>query len=121
MALTVLPLGFPSAMKMISETALGATADNNVADGGATVYAVVVDASAAGAATYVKLWNNVAPVVGTTDPEMVLMVPTGGRKQFLFTVGSAFSTGVSMAALTTGGTAGVTPPSGSVIVDVVTR
>lgn len=117
MAYTVTPLGFAGALKLLRDAALTATADNNLNDGPATIYAVFVDNSAVAAITYVKGYNNFAPTIGTTDPDMILMIPASTRKSFVFVSGNNFSVAISTAATTTGGTGGTTNPTGSVIVD----
>lgn len=119
MAYTVTPLGFAGALKLLRDAALTATIDKNLNDGAAVVYAMLVDNTAVAAITYIKGYNAFAPIVGTTDPDLVLMIPASVSKTVLFTTGNSFSTAFSMAALTTGGTAGVTGPTGSCIVDLV--
>lgn len=117
MAYTVTPLGFSGALKLLRDAAMNATADNNLNDGTATIYAMFVDNSAVAAVTYVKGYNAFAPTIGTTDPDLVLMIPTSARKTIIFATGNNFSTALSAAAVTTGGTGGVANPSASVVVD----
>lgn len=121
MAVTITPLGLAGSLKIIRDADSDATSESNVADGAATVYAVTIDNTANGAATYTKFYNSAAPVVGTTDPEMVLMTPSSKIRTFVFKGGIAgiFTTALSFASVTAGGTAGTTNPVADAIVDIV--
>jgi hypothetical protein len=70
--------------------------------------------------SYTKFYNSKKPVIGTTDPVMVL--PTGASGNGLLIVagamGEVFSTGMSVASVKEAGTAGVTPLDSSVAVQV---
>ena len=121
MALTIFPSGFAGTLKIIRESDLDETANDNVADGAATIYALDIDNAANAAITYVKTYNNADPTVGTTDPEMILMLTASVRRTFIFRTGNAaHSTALSMAAVTAAGTAGVTGPTSNVIADIGT-
>jgi hypothetical protein len=103
---------------------MGATADA-VKASSAIVYSVFVDNSGnGGAAAYVKLWNTASGsvTVGTTPPDEVIYVPSGATiEQLLFTksaIGKTFGTALTAACVTTGGTAGTTPPTNPVIVTI---
>lgn len=87
----------------------------------AVVYAVEVDNTANGAATYVRLWNTAAAsvTVGTTAPDMVFMVPASVKRSFFMPDGITFGTALSAASTTTAGTAGSTGPTSDVTVNVV--
>jgi hypothetical protein len=88
------------------------------------VYYVVVDNSLNGAASYVKLYNlaSGSVVVGTTAPDEIIYVPANARITQVYSTsaapGKTFGTALSAACVTTGGTAGVTSPSSSVVVTV---
>lgn len=110
----------PIGAKLVTETAANATADTDIVSGSATIYMIDIDNSAVAATTYVKLYNNANPTVGTTAPDMVLMVAATTRRVFPFPEGIAFGTAVSFAAVTTGGTSGTTSPTGSVVVRLLT-
>lgn len=87
-----------------------------------TFYVVYVDNSAnAGAASYVKLYNsNGSVTVGTTVPDWVLMAPGAFVGDIMVVTGGvAFSTGLQVSTVTTGGTAGTTSPSSAVVVRIV--
>lgn len=124
MAITKVTVGTPSNEVIFNDTAMGATADA-VKASSAVVYAVTVDNSGnAGAATYVKLFNLAAGSVsvGTTAPDEIIYVPAAAIVTHTFFTGAnpgkTFGTALSAAALTTGGTAGTTPPVSSVSVSV---
>lgn len=110
--------------------AADADADENVvkdiSSGAATLLEVRVDNSANSAITYIKLFDNVAPVLGTTAPDMILPTeastgPNGGENVFSInpSTGVSFSNGISYAAVTAGGTGGTTGPTSACKVELV--
>lgn len=54
------------------------------------------------AATYVIIYNNAGPTVGTTNPQMVLCIPALGGANVEFVNGISFATAITAAATTTG-------------------
>jgi len=120
MAVTIIPLGLTGTIKIIRDADCDETAENNVNDGAATVYAITVDNTANAAIEYVKLYNSATAItVGTTDPDVVLMVPVSVVRSYIFRNSLSLSTGLSFAAVTTGGTGGVTGPTSAMIVNIV--
>lgn len=120
MAVTIAPLGLSGSLRVIRDSDADDTVERNVNDGAATIYAVTIDNTANGADTYVKFWNTVGSVtLGTTAPDMILYAPASTRIPYIFTTGNTFSTGLTYAAVTTPGTAGTTPPTNAVPVDIV--
>lgn len=105
------------------------TSMNNAVDGvkasSAVVYSVVIDNSAnSGAASYVKLYNlaSGSVTVGTTAPDEIIYAPAGAIVTAIFKTsaagGKTFGTALSACCVTTGGTAGNTSPSSSVVVTI---
>jgi hypothetical protein len=90
----------------------------------AKVYSVTIDNTLNASASYVKLWNLASGSVtlGTTAPDSVIFVPGSALVTETYFVGAAqgktFATALSAACVTTGGTAGTTPPSSNVIVSI---
>ena len=120
MAVTIIPLALAGAIKIIRDADCDATAENNVADGAATIYAITVDNTANAAIEYVKLYNSATAItVGTTDPDVILMVPVSVVRSYIFRNSLSMSTGLSFAAVTAGGTAGTTGPTSAMIVNIV--
>lgn len=112
MAVTIAPLGgLADILRVIQDVDADATSENNVGDGACSVYAVVIDNNLNAAVTYVKFWDNAIPTVGTTAPDMILPCDLSDRVAYVFRLGIPFATALSMAALTAGGTAGVTGPT----------
>jgi hypothetical protein len=100
------------------QTVTNATASDITASA-STVYTVEIDNSANNATVvYVKLYNNNAPTVGTTDPFCILRAPAGGKTTY-HTNGMTFGASLGIACTTEAGTAGTTSPSGAVIVRVI--
>lgn len=122
MSITQVTLTSPSGLIQFTDSAMGATIDA-VKASSTVVYSIFIDNTAnGGAASYVKLYNlaSGSVTVGTTVPDEVIFVPGGAQiEHLLFTksaIGKTFSTALSAACVTAGGTAGVTPPSSSVSV-----
>jgi hypothetical protein len=124
MAISQVEIASPAGLFVFTDTAMGATADG-IKSSSARVYSVSIDNSAnLGAVAYVKLYNlaSGSVTVGTTSPDEVIYVPAATIiTQYYFTIavaGKVFGTALSAACLTTGGTAGATPPTNPVVVSV---
>lgn len=104
---------------LFEETALGSTV-LGVKSSSAVVKYILIDNTANGAASYVKLFNATSGAVtlGTTAPDAIFMVVGSAKAQFPIPDGWTFNTALSVACVTAGGTAGVTAPSSSVIVRI---
>jgi len=120
-AITQVEVATPAGLFVFQDTAIGASIDG-VKASSAKLYSVTVDNSAnGGAASYIKLWNlaSGSVTIGVTSPDEVIYVPAGAViTQYFFTgaaQGKTFGTALSAACVTTGGTAGATPPVSSVI------
>jgi hypothetical protein len=105
MALTVSTQVSPVATKVIVQTQATVAPDNNVRGIAGKVYMIEVDNSANAAASYLKLYDDGNPTVGTTVPEFVLRVKAGQRRPLVIPEGLDFTI-LSFACVTTGGTAG---------------
>lgn len=92
-----------------------ATADDAVVGAAAKVASIYVDNSANSAASYVCLYDNADPTVGTTVPDEVIYV-RAGKKRWINYVDDKleFGTAISVACKTAGGTAGTTSPTSTV-------
>lgn len=124
MSITQINVGSPTNEFIFTDTAMGNSADG-VKSSSAVLYSVKIDNSAnSGAACYVKLYNVLSGsvVVGTTAPDEVIYVPGGAivtRNYWTSAApGVTFGTALSAACVTTGGTAGNTAPSESVVVSI---
>jgi hypothetical protein len=124
MAISIVNIPSPANEIVYTSTAMGSTVEGIKASS-AKVFSIIIDNSAnGGAATYVKLFNlaSGSVVLGTTVPDEVIYVPAGVVvTHVLYTgagLGKTFGTALSAAAVTTGGTAGVTAPSSSTVVTI---
>lgn len=121
MSVTTTPLSNPVGANIVTDTTSNATSEDDVRGGATTVYMVDVDNTANAAVSYVKLYDSASPTVGTTAPDFVFKVTASTRKVFVLDMsGIAFTTGLSFATVTAGGTAGTSSPSSSVIVRILT-
>ena len=119
MATTLQSFGLDDSPQNISESDLTATVVQDVKAGvSGTLWNLDIDNSANGAASYVRIWDNPSPTNGTTDPDIVIMIPASVRRTIEFVEGFEF-TNLSFAAVTTGGTAGTTDPTSDVIAEVM--
>ena len=122
MTVTTTPLSSPLASNIVRDTDSDATSEDDVRSGATTLYLVRVDNSANSAITYTKLYDAASATIGTTVPDMVLMTPASVIREFWVggADGIAFATGLCVASLTAGGTAGTTGPTSAVTVDLYT-
>ncbi len=124
MAISSIVIASPVSETLYTDTAMGNALDAIKASSALVLWVQVDNSANGGAASYVKLFNALSGSVtlGTTAPDEVIYVPGGVvRTQPLFTKatpGITFAIGLTAACVTTGGTAGVTAPSSSVIVTV---
>lgn len=87
----------------------------------AVVYQLELDNTANGAATYCKIFNVAAGsvIIGTTAPDMTILVPASEKITIVFPNGLTFSTALSVASVTTKVESGNTSPSSSFVVKMV--
>lgn len=123
MSISTVNISSPANELVYTSTAMGAAVEGIKASS-AKIFSVIVDNTANGAATYVKLYNATSGSVtpGTTVPDEVIFVPAGVQVTHVLytgaTQGKTFGTALSAIAVTTGGTAGTTPPSSATVVTV---
>jgi hypothetical protein len=123
MAISTVNISTPANEVVYSSSAMGTTVEGIKASS-AKVFSVIVDNTTNSLATYVKLWNATSGSVtlGTTAPDEVIYVPASSIVTHVMytgaTQGKTFGTALSAAAVTTGGTAGVTPPAFATVVTV---
>ena len=116
MALTTTILDGRNNDIIINQTVAVTAADNDVTGKAGTLYAVQVT-NGSGEVAYVKLYD----ANGATDatvPFLVLMVVNGTTRTFVIPDGIAYSTGLCLRCVDTGGVAGTSTPSGGTSVGV---
>ena len=86
----------------------------------AVISLIDVDNSNNGAATYLCIWNSTATItIGTTVPDLVIIVPASTHISLPIPAGLTLGTGVQVACKTTGGTSGSTGPTSDVPVTII--
>lgn len=88
-----------------------------------TLYGIYADNSANAEDVFVKIWDHAGPTVGTTDPDTVVRVEAGDDIFIPFGSegeGVGIATGLNVACVTTGGTAGTTSPTNDVKATLIT-
>ena len=119
MSLSVSTQVSPVGSKLIVETDAGVTPDTNVTGAAGTLYIIDVDNTGNPAdQACLKLYDNAAPTVGSTAPEMVVRVKANQRRGVVIPEGWDFAA-LSFACVTSPGTAGVVAPANPVIVRIV--
>ena len=120
MAVTVLTHPSPSGLSTYHDTDLTGTKSAVDATSG-TIHSIVVDNSANGAASYLKLWDATSGdvTVGTTAPDWTFKIPASIKRTITFQEGAAYATALTAACVTTAGTAGTTNPTSDVIVEIL--
>ena len=120
MAISTVDISSPSGLKKYRNTDL-AEVIAGVDTTSGTLHSVVIDNSANGSASYLKLWDAASGsvTVGTTAPDWTFKVPASTKRTIVFHDGAAYATALSAACVTTAGTAGTTGPTSDVIVEVI--
>jgi hypothetical protein len=119
MAITQINISSPAVEILYQETVIGATLEA-VKASSAVIYWVTIDNSLNGVASYLKLWNVASGSVtlGTTAPDEVIFVPASAKITHNFLTGAlagkTFGTALTVACVTTGGTAGTSAPASAV-------
>ena len=115
MAASLTALGAILGNKLISDTSVGTTVQDNVITGGGYIYWVIIDNTNNSAASYLKFWDATGSVtLGTTDPVVILKAPASTKLQYSFPRGIAFGSGICYACTNSAGTAGTSAPSSAV-------
>ena len=113
---TITPQSNPLASQLVEIVGLDETVCANVTGGAGNLNLVEIDNTLNGVDdTYVKLYDDGAPTVGSTGPNWILKADAGEKITYALPKSSAF-TALSAAALKSPGTAGTTGPDNSVTV-----
>ena len=93
----------------------------DIKSGSTVIYSLELDNSANAADTYIRLWNVASGSVtlGSTAPDTCILVPGLATLNLIFVGGVTFDTALSVAAVTTAGTAGDSAPAGNFAIKVV--
>jgi hypothetical protein len=124
MAISTIVVASPIAETIYTDTNVSNSLDAVKASSALILWISVDNTNNAGAPTYLKLFNSLSGSIslGTSAPDIVLYCEAGKKDTFMFFSGAnpgiTFSTGLTMAAVTTGGTAGTTSPISSVVATV---
>ncbi len=121
MALTT-TTGFSSPLGavLVIQTSGTATSDNDVTSGANLTLNVMEVSNSSSSTVFVKLYDHATPTVGTTVPDLIFPIASGATRTLNILNGSAnsgnggykFDTAISMATVTTAGTAGTGSPTG---------
>lgn len=99
-------------------TSVGATAIA-VTAASTLVYEMELDNTANAAATYLRMYNNSSPTVGTTTSDWMVMVPGSTKITMVLPSGSTFGTALALSAGTSAILATTTAPSSAFAVKIV--
>ena len=115
MAASLTSLGGIYGNRIVSDTSVGTTVQNNVLGAALPIYWVIIDNTNNSAASYLKFWDATGSVtLGTTDPVVILKAPASTKLQYSFPRGIAFGSGICYACTNSAGTAGTSAPSSAV-------
>jgi len=123
MAITTVNISTPANLSVFTDSAMGNAVDA-IKAGSTQLYAVTVSNTGNATPVYVKLFNlaSGSVTVGTTSPDLVIFVPGTTLVAYNFYSQAAplvtFSTALSAACVTTGGTAGTVSPAVAVTVSI---
>lgn len=120
MTLSVSDQAPPVGSKLVEQTEANQEPDNNVTGAAGSMYQLDVNNEANGDnPAFLKIYDDAAPTVGTTPPDLIFRVPANQRRNFVVPDGWDFLI-LSFACVISGGTAGDTPPTNPVVVKMVT-
>lgn len=120
MSLTVSTQVSPVGTKLIKDTEANAVAKVDVTGAAGAIFMIDIDNTGNPAdVAYLKIYDDGAPTVGTTEPDFIFKVPVNQRRSVVCPEGLDFAT-LSYALVTSAGTPGVTPPTNPVLVNMVT-
>jgi hypothetical protein len=83
------------------------------------MHIVNTTAGAGSSTVYLRIYDSLDPVVGTTNPEVIIMCPHGTATTVDIASGIPIATAVSYACVQEAGTAGATSPATTVVVHLV--
>jgi len=96
-----------------------AEAQDNVAGGACSVYTLFIFNND-GNPTWLKLYDAIDPVFGTTAPSHIFRIEAGQREVFSWPTGLVFSTGLSYTVVTVNGTLCPAFPSTANVLRIIT-
>ena len=120
MTLSVSTQASPVGSKLVVDTDVDETAKTSVTGAAGTIYMIDVDnEDNSDNAAYLKIYDNAAPTIGTSSPDMIFRVPVNQKRSFVIPDGLDFND-LSFCCVVSGGTAGTTGPTNAVTVKMVT-
>jgi len=117
---SVTPQASPLGASLVNIADLDNTVCPNVTGGSGTMHMIEIDNTAnGGEAIYVKVYDDAAPTVGTTDEDWIFRADAG--KSIIYAMPEAVAfTALSLAAVKEAATTGTTSPDSAVIVRILT-
>jgi hypothetical protein len=99
--------------------------DNSVTEavtGSTSIFAVYLDNTAGSADAYLRIWDVVSGSVvnGTTDPTFIFYAPGNSARMYSIPAGLALSAALTYCGSSTGGTAGTTGPTNTLVARILT-
>jgi hypothetical protein len=99
--------------------------DNSVIEavtGSTSIFAVYLDNTAGSADAYLRIWDVVSGNVvnGTTDPTFIFYAPGNSARMYSIPAGLALSAALTYCGSSTGGTAGTTGPTNTLVARILT-
>jgi len=119
MAISTTVLDARFGTKIVSDTDTDETATVDITGATGSVYYVQIAAGATDATNYFKIYDIGGVAVGNTDPIFVIKVPASTTKECIISGGMPFTTALSFATVTAGGTGGTTGPSGATVTALI--
>jgi hypothetical protein len=113
--------GLSVGIRLVRDTDSDATPEKNALGTNGTVFLIAADNSLNAALEYLKIYDAKDATVGTTDPDLIFMLPISGKLDIYCPSGVALDNGLSFATVTTPGTAGTTSPTSDVAVTIMAQ
>lgn len=107
----------PVASKFIEQTDCNSTSNDDVTGTEGTIYLVEIDNTANDEAVFLKIYDDVSPTVGTTEPDHIVKAKVNDVTTVSIPEGLDYDN-ISFACVTTGGTEGTDDPEEKVVVRI---
>jgi len=99
--------------------------DNSVTEavtGATSIYAVYLDNTAGSADAYLRIWDDISGNVtnSSTPPTFIFYAPGNSARMYSIPAGLALATALTYCGSSTGGTAGATGPTNTLVARILT-
>tara|TARA_R100000388_G_C7130028_1_gene104982 strand:- start:108 stop:482 length:375 start_codon:yes stop_codon:yes gene_type:complete len=121
MAAEITSLLNPLGTRVLRDTAVTNSAVNGFTNASSTIYAIEFDNTMNSSVTYLKMYENASPTIGTTAPSFILKAAASTKEYFSMPTGMDHNTAITYLATTTQSNSSGSPsaPSNACTVNIL--